>query len=138
MDSLLVNLGKETVSWKYPTVLKKLSYIRRFFVGRCVPFALMSPQDHLVTNGANVLAGRGKYVVYSMGLYFDLSLPPGFYKAQWYDPRQGVFLPARTGAGGLNSFALPRVNDRVLRRRFEILALESAGQGMSCSTANRS
>src|SRR5262249_46143319 len=87
--STLQNDGASNVAIEFPGELDTLSYVHKFFRDRAIPFAAMSPQDSLGTNGVDVLAGSGKYVAYSQGSNFTLFVPNGSYTGEWYDPRSG-------------------------------------------------
>jgi hypothetical protein len=114
--NLLVDIGTNYINWNHPTVVKQISYIRKFFDNRNIPFAEMTPHDSIATSGSNieVLAGDGKYVVYSDSKNFTLDLPSGTYNGKWYNPRSGTFTPAGLIEGGSRAFILPNAKDWVL------------------------
>jgi hypothetical protein len=115
-SNVFVNVGTNRINWKYPAVVRQISYIRKFFDDRNIPFVDMAPCDSIATRGANieVLAGDGKYVVYSDNSNFTLDLPSGTYRGEWYNPRSGTFTSAGSIDGGRRNFILPTSGDSVL------------------------
>jgi hypothetical protein len=115
-SNVFVNVGTNKFNWKYPAVVRQISYIRKFFDDRNIPFADMSPHDSIATSGSNieVLAGDGKYVVYSDNSNFTLDLPSGHYKGEWYNPRSGKFTSAGLTTGASRDFVPPTSEDWVL------------------------
>jgi hypothetical protein len=119
-DRLLVNKGTPSIAWKHPAVVDQLKHIRRFFDSRMIPFGDMIPDDSRATGEtgayqADVLAGRGHYVVYAPpGASFDLRLGADGYSTEWYDPRQGTFRAGPRVAGGTVRFSPPTSEDWVL------------------------
>jgi Putative collagen-binding domain of a collagenase len=77
----------------------------------------MAPSDSRATDGAGVLAGDGRFVVYARAGGFSLRLPAGSFRAEWYDPRSGSFTPVATTAGGTRRFQPPSSEDWVLYLR---------------------
>jgi hypothetical protein len=89
------------------------------FVSR-VDFAAMEPADPLVLGGTGwAIAERGRaYVVYLYAggaVRVNLRRATGRFAVDWFDPRQGRFLPARPVQGGQpRSFSAPSQEDWVL------------------------
>jgi hypothetical protein len=115
-NKLLVNVGTTNINWECPTVVQQISYMRKLFDERNIPFADMHPNDSIATSGTNIeiLAGDGKYVVYSDRSNFTLDLPSGTYNGEWYNPRSGTFTSAGSIDGGKRNFILPTSEDWVL------------------------
>jgi hypothetical protein len=109
-------VGTNKFNWKYPAVVRQISYIRKFFDDRDIPFADMTPHDSIAISGSNieVLAGDGQYVVYSDSSNFTIDLPYRHYKAEWYNPRSGKSTSAGSTTGGRRDFVLPTSEDWVL------------------------
>jgi hypothetical protein len=98
-----------------------LEPLARFLPG--TPFERMTPNNLLAVSGnAWVLAEPGRhYVLYlpeGGSVTLDLLGAPGTLLAEWFDPREGLFKPLSTVAGGkLVTFSAPGPGDWVLTVR---------------------
>ncbi len=116
-ENVFVLNGSRGIRWKRPEVVRQLANIRRLFQDQEIPFWNMAPNDSLATDGADVLAGDGRFVVYTRHGEFSFRLPAGSFYAEWYDPRHGSFTPFPTVAGGTRQFRPPTSEDWVLYLR---------------------
>jgi len=98
------------------TKIRYYGHLLNFIKTRSVPFAEMSPNNSLVSNG-NLLSKLGRYyLAYIEGkVNLDLRAVPGILHFEWYNPRTGNDAGSgRIQGGTVRTFSPPSSGDFVL------------------------